>query len=527
MLRSRRRPHRLVPALVTFVLVCTASARWGAAATESSPEIDVILWFDTEDYISPADDDADKRLAELLSERHVRATFKVVGEKARVLEKRGRTDVLEALKKHDIGFHANFHSVHPAPAEYLAECGLLDGMAEFTRREGPGAADVRRIFGVPTLACYGQPGSSWAPQAIAALPACGIAPHGVPCYLDSGNHVGFKGVPYWYCGALVVYDMRPNETRMDLFADGGLERGEKDVDEIAQRLSREGGGLISIFYHPCEWVTGEFWDAVNFRRGANPPPEQWKLPRQRPKEQSEQAFARFAEYIDHIRSLPGVQFITASELPGIYPDSVRTQGASESDIRALAAEMSKSDFKGLDDVTIGGKIFSPADQFETLTLAVAQMLDRSGPAGSPGSVAAIDVLLGPDAAPPAEPATALEPVPWPAMRQSVLDTCAYLRANHRIPARIFIGADAVSPADFLVGLAGACMQHQQTGQFPDTVRLGRNVEVLTASRVVKDGPNVYGGWIIHKLYFRAPRILEVARLQAWTLKPATRAPGRG
>src|SRR5215204_5647202 len=125
-----------------------------AAEKRDAPRIDVILWFDTEDYLLPADDDASKRLAEMLTARRVRATFKVVGEKARVLEKRGRTDVIEALKKHDIGYHSNYHSVHPTPSEYLADCGLLDGMQEFIRREGGGAADVRRVFGVDTLSCY-------------------------------------------------------------------------------------------------------------------------------------------------------------------------------------------------------------------------------------------------------------------------------------------------------------------------------------------------------------------------------------
>src|SRR5882672_12620020 len=130
----------------------TPLARLHAAEQRAVPRIDVILWFDTEDYLLPADDDAAKRLAEMLTTRNIRATFKVVGEKARVLEKRRRDDVIEALKKHDIGYHANFHSVHPTPSEYLADCGLLDGMQEFIRREGGGAADVRRIFGVDTLA---------------------------------------------------------------------------------------------------------------------------------------------------------------------------------------------------------------------------------------------------------------------------------------------------------------------------------------------------------------------------------------
>src|SRR5436305_2210503 len=164
------------------LLVLSLSSLPCIAALESS-SVRVILWFDTEDYLLPADDDATKRLAEMLAERNIRATFKLVGEKARVLEQRGRRDVILALGKHDIGYHANFHSVHPTPSEYLADCGLLDGMAEFVRREGGGAADVRRVFGRKTLVCYGQPGSSWAAQANAALAEIGIAPHGGPCYV--------------------------------------------------------------------------------------------------------------------------------------------------------------------------------------------------------------------------------------------------------------------------------------------------------------------------------------------------------
>src|SRR6516225_3707293 len=56
----------------------------------------VVLWFDTEDYLSPHDDDASLHLANFLTAEGIRATFKVVGEKARVLERRGRTDVIEA-----------------------------------------------------------------------------------------------------------------------------------------------------------------------------------------------------------------------------------------------------------------------------------------------------------------------------------------------------------------------------------------------------------------------------------------------
>src|ERR1035438_6926880 len=62
----------------------------------------VVLWFDTDDYIEPEADDAALRIATDLDKLGVRTTSKVVGEKARVLESGGRTDVIRALGRHDI-----------------------------------------------------------------------------------------------------------------------------------------------------------------------------------------------------------------------------------------------------------------------------------------------------------------------------------------------------------------------------------------------------------------------------------------
>src|SRR5207245_7273614 len=132
----------------------------------------------------------------------IRATFKIVGEKARTLEKRKRTDIIEALKKHEIGYHSNWHSVQPTPALYLSNLGWDEGVAEFERREGPGRDDVQRIFGVaPTT--YGQPGSSWGPQSYGAMKNWGME-----VYLDGGSHVGFDGKPHYYCGLLTLYQLR-------------------------------------------------------------------------------------------------------------------------------------------------------------------------------------------------------------------------------------------------------------------------------------------------------------------------------
>ena len=100
--------------------------------------------------------------------------------------------------------------------------GWDDGVAEFDRRERPGFDDVKRIFGT-TPTCYGQPGSSWAPQSNAALRRMGI-----PMYLDEGLHVGIGEQPFWYGGLLYVFNMGRFQLRAPL---NGAEPLEKTFTE--------------------------------------------------------------------------------------------------------------------------------------------------------------------------------------------------------------------------------------------------------------------------------------------------------
>ncbi len=254
----------------------------------------------------------------MLTALGVKATFKVVGEKARVLEARGRTDVIEALRQHDIGYHSNLHSQQPTPAVYLQHAGWDDGIDEFLRREAQGARDVERIFGVPPI-CYGQPGSSWGPQAYPALRQMGIR-----MYLDEADHVGLGDQPFYYGGLLNVFRMRSNVTRMELSGGDSLEKGKAAfLNTVAALRGRPDGTTISIYYHPNEWVHTEFWDAVNFSKGANPPRSAWKKPGVRPRAETERAFADFEEYIRFIQAQPGVTLAPASVMVHRFADPPR------------------------------------------------------------------------------------------------------------------------------------------------------------------------------------------------------------
>jgi hypothetical protein len=499
-----------------LVSLSSASGQVSPAAQGTPGEVLVLLWFDTEDYLLPASDDAARRVAEILSARGIRGTFKIVGEKARVLERRGRGDVIAALKRHDIGYHSNLHSVHPTPAEYLADAGWSEGVSEFARREGTGARDVMRVLGVPYLSCYGQPGSSWAPQAFAALGQIGVVtPSGVSTYVDEGGHVGLAEQPFWYAGALTVFDMGRNATRMPLHEPGGLAAGRAAFHETYERLRARGGGLISIYYHPAEWVHREFWDAVNFLRGANPPREEWRQPPQRPPAETEAAFRGFEAYVDVLRSLPGVRFVTASDLPAVYRDRLRTDGIEFGAARDLASQISHGD--GLDVLSDRRKrAVSPADQFAIVIGLLAETITRGA------TPAHLDVpgLVGPPETPP--PPRTVE-VPWAAFRDAAAGAADEMRARRHVPARVFVGALPVAPADFLRAAAVIAAALPDTGPpgFPGSVPITGGVRVATERFVAEDSPALFD-WVIHPAGFHAPRIMELARLQAWTLKPAER-----
>lgn len=152
-------------------------------------------------------------------------------------------------------------------------------------RERAGFDDLRRIHG-QTPSCYGQPGGSWAPQVHAALKQWGVNVN-----IDEALQIGLDGKPFWYGGILNIFNttygskLRPNDDFSNLEDVKTLSR--KGYEETA---SQPGGGIISVYFHPCEFVHREFWDGVNFVRGADPPPSEWKLPPVKTPEESERAF---------------------------------------------------------------------------------------------------------------------------------------------------------------------------------------------------------------------------------------------
>ncbi len=472
-----------------------------AAASEPTARVYVILWFDTEDYILPASDDAALHLADFLTHEGIRATFKVVGEKARTLERRGRADVIAALKNHEIGYHSNFHSVQPTPAMYCSNLGWDDGVAEFDRRERPGFADVQRIFGVAP-SCYGQPGSSWAPQSYAA-----IQHWGMKVYLDGGRHVNLEDRPCYYCGVLNLYKLA-FLMRAGLGATKDLAAAEQQFLEARQQLLAQGGGVVSTMYHPCEFVHQKFWDGVNFRGGANPPREQWQLPPMKSPEETKIAYQNFEDYIRFMKRFPEVQFITARQAAQLYRDTARGHEFTPAELKKIAAAVTANiSFQQQD-----GYALAASEVFALLNQYVAER----GAGRAPTSVTLERTPYGPSewVAPVTEAVT----TDSHQFLRTATDVVDFLRQQGRVPPSVWLGSMAVPPEMYLRGLAQVTIALVDGKHLPPNLAL-QPARLAAASYVAYDDPSLWR-WVIFPPGFRAPAMMELAKRQAWTLKPA-------
>jgi hypothetical protein len=465
----------------------------------------VLLWFDTEDYIVPQSDDAAKRLAVYLTQEGIPATFKVVGEKARQLQRRRRQDVISALAQHDIGYDSNLHSQHPTITEYESNLDWEPGVEEFARRERPGFDDVAHVFGKVPVS-YGQPGLAWAPQAFPALQKWGVK-----VYLGEGKQVGLRGRPFWYGGILNIFNTRDSEQLRPDESWSNLDDVKARFQDVYVGLtSRKAGGVISIYFRPCEFVEKELWDEVNFRDGANPPPSQWKRPALKTPEETEKAFDYFEDLVSFLKSFSRVQFLTASQAAAKMRDRARNRVFTSQEIGAIASQVdSEVSFQTGDDFNL-----SASEVFYLLNKFLVGMIQRQG---------SEPLLLEHTPNGPADASRSLSAkvvVPWGAVTRTVLDVQDELDKSRRIPSSVSIQGETMPPESYLVGVAQAVSALLQKAEMPDSVTFAP-ARLAAADYVPDDSPDLWD-WVIFPRGFHAAKLMSLAKLQTWTLKPAVR-----
>lgn len=473
----------------------------------------ISLWFDTEDFINPESDDIPSKICEIMERHHVKVTFKIVGEKLRALKERARTEVIEAMGRHDIGYHSNYHSVHPTISEYVGNLEWDEAADKFLQREKSGVEEIRNTYGRDP-SCYGHPSLCWVPEAYPALLHWKI-----PVYLDETNTITspLKERPYYYCNILNIMGLGQKTIPLDA-SDGPARLPADHLVSLIPRIQwmynelqkSDAPEILSMYCHPTTYATENFWDIVNFARGKNPPKERYERSQIKSWEQTALDLERLEKFVVYLASLPGARFITASEAGKIYADRARDHEFTIEEISQLC-ETGK---KAIAFQELGGMWVSAA---EILSLVVLSLAHYSRTGQLPKQVKAAHPL-GPKKNPPSSNA-------MPA-RDSFLEACTALSSQLAEPffylpsAVSFSGAATLSLEDFFATCCAAYLQLAAKGELGPTIPLVKgNFEVgkfVTDEGAktdwVKTGTNPEG--------FSAPRQVELARLQTWTLKPA-------
>jgi hypothetical protein len=195
----------------------------------------------------------------------------------------------------------------------------------------------------------------------------------------------------------------------------------------------------------------------------------------------------------------------------IYEDKALTRSFRRDDILGLARAAQKEiGFQRFD-----GYALSAGDVFNLLTSAMASL----GATNELPADLKITRLDGPARTYTSSVGgTPSSRYPREAFMRAVQDVASFSRTTSRIPDDVWIGSESLSPADYVATVGKALEEALTTGKLP--AEIVRQAGQFTADRYVADDSPALWGWVIFPEGFHAPHIMELARLQAWTLKPA-------
>ncbi|MGW8316661.1 MAG: hypothetical protein ACWGNV_13750 [Bacteroidales bacterium] len=485
-------------ALVSIlVLQCTGPK-------ETSPEkvrTPMVICFDVEDYTSPASvgmDDIPKWLAEIMTEEGVTGSFFVIGEKARMMEERGRQDVISAMSRHDIGSHTNLGSIHPTVTEILENEEWEEGVQHMLENESAGMDELEGIFG-QRPANLARHGGSYGPQLVAALGYLNAGYVYSPISLPDHNAV-------WFCNTLNFHGegdfgfFDDTYYRDDLF-NPLLEALDSLIPASIQNID-----VVAFFAcHPSKVRSVQFWD-FNYYKGANPGPDEWQTPELRPLESMETAKKNFRRLVRYLRDRDDIELTTFRELARRY--AYQREEINADELAEIAARVLD------DEKVVIDEYYSPAEIFCALADAICQ-------AGSENSIpptVEIRRPLGPLETPPQEPE--IRQVPSDEVIRLAREGQKFCEASGHLPAFLLYEGKKIGTGTLLALFSDYYLRMDQK-TIPDQLEL-LSMEPFPSQHTEQIISEVAAckTWPVHREDLDMDHLVEMTRLQLWTLKPA-------
>lgn len=456
-----------------------------------------LLYFDTEDFFSAPDSPSHTlpgQLAAVMRRHGLQGCFHIHGERVRFWERHGMTDVIEAIRWHDVSLHYDRGSIHPTTAEEVSELDWFQGVERTLFRELPGVQTLERVFGK----CSGltQHGGTFAAQIVYAIGKLGKPFFYSPFRLPGRNVV-------WYCNNLLIggyqapFYFDPHYRDTPTF-EATLAKVNPYLDERAAAYD-----FTAMFgCHPVITVMQKFPDAINFRDGATPLPKDWVAPTLVPGVSIPLVLENFERLVKTLVSHPKVEWTTVAGIQTLYGQ--RPARVSDRDVLAGATAV----------VANGGPTFSPLLSAAELLVLLARRALAPAPSYD------VPQVMGPADGPRDASASAIAAAD---IRFLASDVLAAVMASGYLPAQIGAPPTGVTPEAALLRLA--C--HAAGAELPPAEERQLTVEAIPGVKAALQNVRRYKDWCIHGPRYHPEAIQSHFLRQCWTLKPAYTAPEYG
>lgn len=109
-------------------------------------------------------------------------------------------------------------------------------------------------------------------------------------------------------------------------------------------------------------------------------------------------------------------------------------------------------------------------------------------------------------------------MPWSQFESSLHDLNSFIKHNYQIPSAVWLASTAVPPEAFLVAIAKTASKSSNGSPHPEKVSIAP-ARLATEKYIAIDSTEAWSRPIFPP-GFHSEHLMELARLQAWTLKPA-------
>lgn len=467
----------------------------------------IIISFPTETAHSVRARELIFEISNFLTTNGISGNFHLTGDFARALRRTGRVDIVESLKKHELGYHCDKHGADPFMAGYLEENDWDVGVSNFLGNELPGYRLLEELMGLAPK--YYTTEFTKAPQAVYGA------------YL-MGMGIGFTRAPFghneaiWFCNAFAPNSENILGLEFLHKEEDSVETVMKLVNERIQKQKANGVNVLRMSLHEYRYLIPDD-DAMAHhpdfykRDGLNY--ECWPEFPMRSETATRRVLDLFKNVMLRIKNSDGVKFSSFSQFKEMFVDNSGVWVSKE-----MTLKLTKFLLGTLDAFTCDSISISPA---EALALLVRSLREYRESGAIPDSVYLRNAIG------PVENVHSSTPAKLNAKRilEALPQIDRFIDDNGYVPHCVHVGEVQLGPAAFLKSLVDLFLTILKDGRLPDVIE--SKEEELP---VISGEPFFQQSTFTHKhrgleLYpdgFTGEGICEKCRLQSWSWKPALR-----